>query len=679
MNLLPKTSTEFASEKYWNEFFQKRGKAAFEWYGEYWQLCGTLYKYLKKSDKLLVVGCGNSSLSADLYDSGYTSNVSIDISGVVIQQMIEKYGKTRPHIQFQQMDASKMEYTDEEFSVIVDKGTVDALTPDKDVGTVAKLSGVFVEISRVLRVGGRFICISLLQRHVLETLLEWFSADSTWTWVVRVHRCVEAEKLDERKAAGLVLPVFIVVFTKLKRLPGLETVMELAFDPDSKPVRVPNLEAVYEEVSSIQKYAFLRYHIAKRKLQSGDDVRLDLCVPGSDVPRYQLYVCDRPSASAAALKFAILIVPQGRETEWLFGNVEGRKQLAESCSAERLVVVHLSRGHSYSGLEQVKAELSQKVMELAPASHTAGKQVPFLSTSDDVGHREVKHRGTSVLSGDYLVEDVFLDNNVVVRRLIFLDKPHVVQSEARLKQVKSKKKSKGGKTFEVDVNHLCCEYYKYMVAGLAFVMPKATEREATALLVGLGGGTLSVFLSTKFPKLALSVVELDPAVVGVARSWYLPPDCPINITVDDGLCALNKFAEEGKSFFDVIFLDVDSKDLSEGLTCPPASFLEEAALKCLAATTAPAGKISLRVAVMNFVCRNQGLKSEVYERLKIHFSSVLVRKIPDDVNEVLYLRHEEQVVSSGELSDSVKKLNNLIRDSENSNDISDLLQELKLS
>ncbi|CAN8020321.1 unnamed protein product [Ixodes persulcatus] len=674
MNLLPKTSSEFASEKYWNEFFQKRGKAAFEWYGEYWQLCGTLYKYLKKSDKLLVVGCGNSSLSADLYDSGYTSNVSIDISEVVIQQMIEKYGETRPHIQFHQMDASKMEYADEEFSVVVDKGTVDALTPNKDAETVLKLSGVFAEISRVLRVGGRFICISLLQRHVLETLLEWFSADTTWTWVVRIHRCIEAEKMDDPETTGLVLPVFIVVFTKLKRLPGLETVMELAFDPDSKPVRVPDLETVYEEVSSIQKYAFLRYHIAKRTLQSKDDVRLDLCTPDSNVPRYQLYVCDRPSVSAAPLKFAIFIVPQGRETEWLFGNAEGRRQLAESCSAERLVVVHLSRGHSYSGLEQVKAELSQKVMELAPASHTTGKQVPFLSTRDNVGHREVRHSGRSALSGDYLVEDVSLDGDVVVRRLIFLDKPHVVQSEARLKQVKSKKKGRGGsKTFEVDVNHLCCEYYKYMVAGLAFVMPRATEHKATALLVGLGGGTLSMFLTTKFPKLALSVVELDPAVVDVARKWYLPPNCPIDITIDDGLCALEKFAEKGK-VFDAIFLDVDSKDLSKGLTCPPASFLEEATLKCLAAITAPTG-----LAVVNFVCRNKALKSDVYERLKLHFSSVLVRKIPDDVNEVLYLKHEKQALDCEEVLGSLKTLNNLIRDSENSNDISDLFGELKIS
>lgn len=31
MNLLPKTSEEFATKEYWNKFFQKRGKSAFDW------------------------------------------------------------------------------------------------------------------------------------------------------------------------------------------------------------------------------------------------------------------------------------------------------------------------------------------------------------------------------------------------------------------------------------------------------------------------------------------------------------------------------------------------------------------------------------------------------------------------------------------------------------------------
>lgn len=41
-------------------------------YGEYAELCGYFHKYVKMKDNILVVGCGNSSLSSDLYDVGYT-------------------------------------------------------------------------------------------------------------------------------------------------------------------------------------------------------------------------------------------------------------------------------------------------------------------------------------------------------------------------------------------------------------------------------------------------------------------------------------------------------------------------------------------------------------------------------------------------------------------------------
>lgn len=32
MNLLPKTHEEFSYAEYWNSFFKKRGKKAFDWY-----------------------------------------------------------------------------------------------------------------------------------------------------------------------------------------------------------------------------------------------------------------------------------------------------------------------------------------------------------------------------------------------------------------------------------------------------------------------------------------------------------------------------------------------------------------------------------------------------------------------------------------------------------------------
>ncbi|CAN7992150.1 unnamed protein product [Ixodes pacificus] len=668
MNLLPKTSSEFASEKYWNEFFQKRGKAAFEWYGEYWQLCGTLYKYLKKSDKLLVVGCGNSSLSADLYDSGYTSNVSIDISEVVIQQMIEKYGETRPHIQFHQMDASKMEYADEEFSVVVDKGTIDALTPNKDADTVLKLSGVFAEISRVLRVGGRFICISLLQRHVLETLLEWFSADTTWTWVVRIHRCIEAEKMDDPETTGLVLPVFIVVFTKLKRLPGLETVCK---------------SRCHSAVCVLGNSSFLNLTINYRKKTW--HLRCHSCYVTAgaiDIVYYEGHISDFSFLSCKLCYVTMSVSP--RTLASLVSQACKHVQRARERSFGKLVIARTCRHEQ----RHVRAQIPclQSSCQCQPCRNFARSETGYVTFVPDIGIRRLPNQYFAAVTHTFNKishSSCLLPKGLSIRtRVVMQQAPG--SAYIHRSRLKPKKKGRGGsKTFEVDVNHLCCEYYKYMVAGLTFVMPRATEHKATALLVGLGGGTLSMFLTAKFPKLALSVVELDPAVVDVARKWYLPSNCPIDITIDDGLCALKKFAKKGNNsviagkVFDVIFLDVDSKDLSKGLTCPPASFLEEAALKCLAAITAPTGKSSF--SVVNFVCRNEALKSDVCERLKLHFSSVLVRKIPDNVNEVLYLKHEKQALDGEEVLGSLKTLNNLIRDSENSNDISDLFGELKIS
>lgn len=95
-----------------------------------------------------------------------------------------------------------------------------------------------------------------------------------------------------------------------------------------------------------------------------EDVSFELFVEDSAFPRYTLYIVD--SLVQSTNKFAIFIVPQGRETEWLFGSPPGRQQLAESAGFERLIVIHLNRNHCYENLDMIKSELSGKVMELAP-------------------------------------------------------------------------------------------------------------------------------------------------------------------------------------------------------------------------------------------------------------------------------------------------------------------------
>ena len=75
--MLPKNHQEFKEKEYWDSFFKKRGKRAFEWYGEYGELCGILHKYIKPTDQILHIGCGNSTISADLFDVGYKNQYNI--------------------------------------------------------------------------------------------------------------------------------------------------------------------------------------------------------------------------------------------------------------------------------------------------------------------------------------------------------------------------------------------------------------------------------------------------------------------------------------------------------------------------------------------------------------------------------------------------------------------------
>ena len=68
-----------------------------------------------------------------------------------------------------------MEFGDEEFSVVLDKGTLDALMTDAEPSTIEKVERMFNEICRVLKTGGRYIAVSLAQDHILSYVIRSFS------------------------------------------------------------------------------------------------------------------------------------------------------------------------------------------------------------------------------------------------------------------------------------------------------------------------------------------------------------------------------------------------------------------------------------------------------------------------------------------------------------------------
>lgn len=155
MDLLPKHHDEFQSKEYWDSFFAQRGDKAFEWYGSYSDLKGLCTRHVNHSDKILMLGCGNSSFSADLYDSGCTGIVNVDFSESLIESMKAQHCTSRALMSWEVMDMTALSFPDQSFDVVLDKGALDALLSVEEDTLLAKATEMFRHIDRVLKPGGK--------------------------------------------------------------------------------------------------------------------------------------------------------------------------------------------------------------------------------------------------------------------------------------------------------------------------------------------------------------------------------------------------------------------------------------------------------------------------------------------------------------------------------------------
>lgn len=64
---------------------------------------------------------------------------------------MNKTNKIRPDMQYIHMDATSMKFSNEKFSVVLDKGTLDALMTDDSKEVQEIVDKYFIEITRVLR------------------------------------------------------------------------------------------------------------------------------------------------------------------------------------------------------------------------------------------------------------------------------------------------------------------------------------------------------------------------------------------------------------------------------------------------------------------------------------------------------------------------------------------------
>ncbi|KAJ1960756.1 hypothetical protein GGI12_003630 [Dipsacomyces acuminosporus] len=171
LSVLPDSNVEYGTREYWQRRYTQEPDETFDWFKTYKDLKPLFSKHIpNKGSQILMLGCGNSTLSGDMYDDGYENIINVDYSDVVIEQMKQRT-KHQPKMEWKVMDVRELELESGSIDVACDKGTLDALMVEKgDVWEPSKelCDNVAREIDEVVRVlsdKGKFIWITFGQPH----------------------------------------------------------------------------------------------------------------------------------------------------------------------------------------------------------------------------------------------------------------------------------------------------------------------------------------------------------------------------------------------------------------------------------------------------------------------------------------------------------------------------------
>lgn len=189
----------YGNEDYWEDRYSskstnKDGHDTYEWYVSFNELKDKLFKDIfisgflpsNKNDKefnnkILVTGCGNSTICEDLVNVGFNNVYGMDYSESVINNMINRIKDNNNLLKcchYFQADCLNMKSEKSgSYNTIFDKGTLDAITSNdsgdssenNDKG-ILNAAAYMREVWRLLPVGGKFLIVTTMPNDIFDTI-----------------------------------------------------------------------------------------------------------------------------------------------------------------------------------------------------------------------------------------------------------------------------------------------------------------------------------------------------------------------------------------------------------------------------------------------------------------------------------------------------------------------------
>lgn len=190
-----------------------------------------------------------------------------------------------------------------------------------------------------------------------------------------------------------------------------------------------------------------------------------------------------------------------------------------------------------------------------------------------------------------------------------------------------------------DPDHLELAYARAMPAALTW---KPQPRRV--LVVGLGGGTIPMFLRRHLPEADIDAVEIDPAVVDLARAYFgFRDDRKMKAHVGDG----RAWIETSRARYDLIVLD------AFGANAAPYALTTSEFLRSVYAALAPDG-----VVISNMWDRTANpLYDDMVTTYLSIFPAVSVMDIMGSGNKLVFASRSTAVPDREEAAERAGRLN----------------------
>jgi SAM-dependent methyltransferase len=165
---LPRDKAEYATREYWDRRFQ--AEPQYDWLASFEAIRAQLLAlpaFADKQARILVLGCGNSSLSSELHAMGYTRLLSTDYSEVVLANNRGRW----PDLAWQFADMNDLSALPGPFDIVIDKGALDAVVAreedvwDPQPDLRAEVRNILEQVRKVLVPGGLYLQVSFQQPH----------------------------------------------------------------------------------------------------------------------------------------------------------------------------------------------------------------------------------------------------------------------------------------------------------------------------------------------------------------------------------------------------------------------------------------------------------------------------------------------------------------------------------